>query len=97
MVVFRDPGSVPGNWKLVSEEYLEEGNSTSISQNLGPEIPASTLPSSDGTEIRPAVRYCSQCQNGKPPRCHHCSICKLTLLFIFLFILAMSLRTVNNS
>ncbi|XP_071932813.1 probable protein S-acyltransferase 12 isoform X1 [Coffea arabica] len=78
MVVFRDPGSVPDNWQLVSEEDLEEGNPTSISHNLGPQTSASAL--SDGTEIRPAIRYCSQCQNGKPPRCHHCSICQRCVL-----------------
>ncbi|XP_020148328.1 probable protein S-acyltransferase 12 isoform X1 [Aegilops tauschii subsp. strangulata] len=27
-----------------------------------------------------APRYCSRCQNGKPPRCHHCSICDRCVL-----------------
>lgn len=27
-----------------------------------------------------APRYCSRCQNGKPPRCHHCSVCKSPFL-----------------
>ena len=32
----------------------------------------------------PSPAYCSRCQNGKPPRCHHCSICKqLSLTFKF--------------
>ncbi|XP_062187818.1 probable protein S-acyltransferase 12 isoform X3 [Phragmites australis] len=25
-------------------------------------------------------RYCSRCQNGKPPRCHHCSVCDRCVL-----------------
>uniref|UniRef100_A0ACD5UNI4 Uncharacterized protein n=1 Tax=Avena sativa TaxID=4498 RepID=A0ACD5UNI4_AVESA len=27
-----------------------------------------------------APRYCSRCQNSKPPRCHHCSICDRCVL-----------------
>ncbi|XP_062188594.1 probable protein S-acyltransferase 12 isoform X2 [Phragmites australis] len=27
-----------------------------------------------------APRYCSRCQNGKPPRCHHCSVCDRCVL-----------------
>ncbi|KAL3517330.1 hypothetical protein ACH5RR_024232 [Cinchona calisaya] len=80
MVVFRDPGSVPDNWKLVPAEDFEEGNSTTIPRNVGSEISASTLSSSDATETRPAVPYCNHCQNGKPPRCHHCSICNRCVL-----------------
>jgi len=37
----------------------------------------------------PSPAYCSRCQNGKPPRCHHCSICKQLSHFqaLFLFLL----------
>lgn len=73
MVVFRDPGSVPENWKPAVEENLEEGSSMTLSDYVTPENLVST---SEALERRPAVRYCSQCQNGKPPRCHHCSVCK---------------------
>lgn len=80
MVVFRDPGSVPENWRPVSEEYnLEEGPMTS-SDCVVPETLNSTWSSSDGQERRPAVGYCIQCQNGKPPRCHHCSVCQRCVL-----------------
>ncbi|CAM0905776.1 unnamed protein product [Alopecurus aequalis] len=27
-----------------------------------------------------APRYCYRCQNGKPPRCHHCSVCDRCVL-----------------
>lgn len=60
MVVSHDPGSVPENWKPPSEENLEAGVSTSE------EVP----------ENIQALGYCRYCRNGKPPRCHHCSVCK---------------------
>ncbi|XP_059651186.1 probable protein S-acyltransferase 12 isoform X2 [Cornus florida] len=77
MVVFRDPGSVPPNWKPVLEEG---GPRSSLPDYVAPENSTSTWSSSDGLERRPAVGYCSQCQNGKPPRCHHCSVCQRCVL-----------------
>lgn len=72
MVVFKDPGSVPENWKPVQEEEnLEAGSSMQFSEHVAPEASAS-----DALERRPPIGYCSRCQNGKPPRCHHCSVCK---------------------
>ncbi|KAG2725652.1 hypothetical protein I3843_01G076500 [Carya illinoinensis] len=80
MVVFRDPGSVPENWRpLAEEENLEAGSSMQMSDNVVPEALASTWSSSDGLE-RKQTGYCSRCQNGKPPRCHHCSICQRCVL-----------------
>ncbi|KAK3124953.1 hypothetical protein QOZ80_7BG0597700 [Eleusine coracana subsp. coracana] len=38
--------------------------------------PASSTSEDQGT----APRYCSRCQNGKPPRCHHCSVCDRCVL-----------------
>lgn len=74
MVVFKDPGSVPANWKpVLEEENLEAGSSMPFPERVAPEASASD---SDVLERRPPVGYCSRCQNGKPPRCHHCSVCK---------------------
>lgn len=84
MVVFCDPGSVPENWKMVVEEgNSEEVNSMPLTDSAAPEILASALSSSDGMERR-HVCYCRQCGNGKPPRCHHCSVCMLYLRANFL-------------
>lgn len=79
MVVFKDPGSVPENWRPVLDENIEEG--TSIS-NSDPDASTSSsaLTASDGMDRRPAVGYCHRCQNGKPPRCHHCSVCQRCVL-----------------
>ncbi|KAF7137633.1 hypothetical protein RHSIM_Rhsim07G0000800 [Rhododendron simsii] len=81
MVVFCDPGSVPENWKLVVEEgNSEEGSSMPLTDCVAPENLASAISSSDGMERRHGVRYCRQCENGKPPRCHHCSVCQRCVL-----------------
>ncbi|RWR86268.1 putative protein S-acyltransferase 12 [Cinnamomum micranthum f. kanehirae] len=80
MVVFRDPGSVPENWRPVLEENLELGISVALSDYVSSETSASTRNSSTGTERRQALSYCSHCENFKPPRCYHCSICKKCVL-----------------
>ncbi|XP_076921323.1 putative protein S-acyltransferase 12 [Bidens hawaiensis] len=68
MVVIHDPGSVPENWKPSSPENLEAGPDTSASTSL------------DAPENRQALGYCRHCRNGKPPRCHHCSVCQRCVL-----------------
>ncbi|KAL7203109.1 hypothetical protein ACSBR2_016428 [Camellia fascicularis] len=82
MAVFRDPGSVPENWKPVIEEQNFEAGTSSMpfSDCVEPQNLAATLSSSDGLERRPALVYCSHCKNGKPPRCHHCSLCQRCVL-----------------
>nr|POE75066.1 putative protein s-acyltransferase 12 [Quercus suber] len=81
--VFKDPGSVPENWRpaVTEEENLEAGGSSSIITSSDHVAPDALVPtwSSDGLE-RKQVGYCAHCQNGKPPRCHHCSICQRCIL-----------------
>uniref|UniRef100_A0A0E0EB27 Protein S-acyltransferase n=1 Tax=Oryza meridionalis TaxID=40149 RepID=A0A0E0EB27_9ORYZ len=66
MVVFTDPGAVPENWRHASEEDGIGVNTRTISYNWD-----ATYPNPEGQS---AQKYCSRCQNGKPPRCHHCSV-----------------------
>ncbi|KAL0464965.1 UNVERIFIED_CONTAM: putative protein S-acyltransferase 12 [Sesamum latifolium] len=78
MVVFRDPGSVPANWKASPEHNVADENfisctSLASDNSAGPS-------SSEGIEKRPPLSYCNRCQNGKPPRCHHCSVCQRCVL-----------------
>ncbi|XP_052192921.1 probable protein S-acyltransferase 12 [Diospyros lotus] len=80
MVVFCDPGSVPPNWRPVSEGNLEEGSSMPLSDCMTSESLDSTISSSDAPQRRSAVSYCIHCENGKPPRCHHCSVCQRCVL-----------------
>ncbi|KAI3741416.1 hypothetical protein L1987_59088 [Smallanthus sonchifolius] len=97
-VVFHDPGSVPENWKPLSQENLEAGPDTSASTSL------------DEPENRQALGYCRYCRNGKPPRqrCvlkmdHHCVWVvncvgarnyKFFLLFLFYTFLETTMDTV---
>ncbi|KAF3641267.1 putative CBL-interacting serine/threonine-protein kinase 9-like [Capsicum annuum] len=79
--VSQDPGCVPENWKLVSEQNIEEGNSVALSDYASIQPPTPTL-STDEIERRQSQSkgYCSKCQKGKPPRCHHCSVCQRCVL-----------------
>ncbi|ONK55724.1 uncharacterized protein A4U43_C10F350 [Asparagus officinalis] len=79
MVVFRDPGTVPLNWRPTFDEESLETGSSMMSDYVTPESRASTW-TSEGMERRPGVGYCNRCQNSKPPRCHHCSICQRCVL-----------------
>ncbi|PON75485.1 Zinc finger, DHHC-type, palmitoyltransferase [Parasponia andersonii] len=79
-VVLKDPGAVPENWKpLVEEESLQAGTYLTFSDQVDPGASSSTQ-SFDGLERRQPVGYCARCQNGKPPRCHHCSVCQRCVL-----------------
>lgn len=81
MVVFWDPGSVPENWRSVSVSSssssgvnLEAGTSSQSLDNVGP----------DARGPSRSVGFCDRCQNGKPPRCHHCSVCKHVMVLLSL-------------
>ncbi|GAA0138351.1 protein modifying enzyme [Lithospermum erythrorhizon] len=64
-VVLTDPGVVPPNWRPEYDE--EEGVAEPITTT---EFGASPL-NEDGLR----VRFCRKCNQLKPPRCHHCSVC----------------------
>ncbi|XP_051215976.1 probable protein S-acyltransferase 12 isoform X1 [Lolium perenne] len=79
MVVFTDPGSVPQNWRRAAEEDgMDVNNSTAISNYVATDNVNRPLSLSEEQGHTP--RYCSRCQNGKPPRCHHCSVCDRCVL-----------------
>uniref|UniRef100_A0A453B854 S-acyltransferase n=1 Tax=Aegilops tauschii subsp. strangulata TaxID=200361 RepID=A0A453B854_AEGTS len=78
MVVFTNPGAVPENWRHAAEgDGMYANNSSTISNNVATDC---VNPPSTSEEQGHAPRYCSRCQNGKPPRCHHCSICDRCVL-----------------
>ncbi|XP_042504568.1 probable protein S-acyltransferase 12 [Macadamia integrifolia] len=81
MVVFRDPGSVPENWRPEpEEESLDMAGSMPLPEFATPETINSAWSSLEGMEGRQTVGYCGHCQNNKPPRCHHCSVCQRCVL-----------------
>ncbi|KAL2477950.1 putative protein S-acyltransferase 14 [Forsythia ovata] len=61
-VVFTEPGSVPPNWRQKVDE--ERGDTDPLT---AAEFPADL----DNRRIR----FCRKCNQLKPPRCHHCSVC----------------------
>ncbi|KAH6779772.1 DHHC-type zinc finger family protein [Perilla frutescens var. hirtella] len=61
-VVFTDPGAVPPNWRPAVDE--ESGDNDPLT--------ASEFPSD---QENGRVRFCRKCNQLKPPRCHHCSVC----------------------
>ncbi|KAL3616549.1 putative protein S-acyltransferase 14 [Castilleja foliolosa] len=66
-VVFTDPGGVPLNWRPEADE--ERGDNDPLTSSEYP-------PDSENGR----VRYCRKCNQLKPPRCHHCSVCGRCIL-----------------
>lgn len=68
-VVLTDPGSVPPNWRPAIDEERGEADPLNGSEFIN--LPA------DPTNQR--IRFCRKCNQLKPPRCHHCSVCEFLL------------------
>lgn len=73
-MVLTDPGSVPPNWSPVVDEEKADTIPLTV-PDLGSPILSSQSVSPPDTS-NPRVRYCRKCNNLKPPRCHHCSVCE---------------------
>jgi hypothetical protein len=80
-VVFTDPGGVPQNWRPSPIEDLED-QTTALASTITPAagLNMPTVPQG------PLVRYCRKCSQFKPPRCHHCSVCKFFPKFTWFLI-----------
>jgi hypothetical protein len=69
-VVFTDPGAVPPNWRPHVDEERGETEPLTTSDY-------SSLQSMAFSDTgNPRIRYCRKCNQLKPPRSHHCSVCK---------------------
>ncbi|CAH8285234.1 unnamed protein product [Eruca vesicaria subsp. sativa] len=60
-VVLTDPGVVPPNWRPACDE--ERGGESD------------PLNSMEFDNSNPRFRFCRKCNQPKPERCHHCSVC----------------------
>lgn len=81
MVVTSDPGSVPQNWRPITDEEAAEAQTMPMSASL-PSMSNTTCPQPlvGGTGQIPGLRYCAKCENIKPPRSHHCRVCQRCIL-----------------
>ncbi|XP_070673040.1 probable protein S-acyltransferase 14 isoform X2 [Malus domestica] len=64
-VVLTDPGGVPPNWRPAVDEERGQADPLTWSDFNGLQPDPSNL----------RIRYCRKCNQLKPPRCHHCSVC----------------------
>ncbi|KAH9788309.1 putative protein S-acyltransferase 14 [Citrus sinensis] len=69
-VVLTDAGSVPPNWRPALDEERGEADPLNASEFSG----------AQSDPLNPRIRYCRKCNQLKPPRCHHCSVCFLSAL-----------------
>ncbi|XP_031494289.1 probable protein S-acyltransferase 14 isoform X3 [Nymphaea colorata] len=73
-VVFTDPGSVPPSWRPTVDEESGDtiplASSEFVNQVVGSQLSPVVVDPSNSR-----VRYCRKCNQLKPPRCHHCSVC----------------------
>ncbi|OEL20425.1 putative protein S-acyltransferase 14 [Dichanthelium oligosanthes] len=76
-VVFTDPGGVPPNWRSDVDEESGETAPLSTAEFSGLMNSQQSMALSDTGS--PRIRYCRKCNQLKPPRCHHCSVCKFFL------------------
>ncbi|KAH1089685.1 hypothetical protein J1N35_016942 [Gossypium stocksii] len=76
-VVVTDPGGVPPNWRPLTDE--EKGDADPLvgsgygSAQLDPKQSAMVAASQE-------IRFCHKCKQFKPPRAHHCSVCRRCIL-----------------
>ncbi|KAK7251203.1 hypothetical protein RIF29_34188 [Crotalaria pallida] len=78
-VVFTDPGRVPLNWRPKVDEESSDADPLSESAYMGSDLLLNELNDPGEPEYR-RIRYCRKCNQFKPPRCHHCSVCGRCIL-----------------
>ncbi|XVF52704.1 hypothetical protein PTKIN_Ptkin05aG0039900 [Pterospermum kingtungense] len=78
-VVLTDPGGIPPNWRPLRDE--EKGvDDPLVDSGYGiPEL-GSNQSAVPGDSMNQDIRFCHKCNQFKPPRAHHCSVCKRCIL-----------------
>ncbi|XWS61907.1 hypothetical protein CRYUN_Cryun07bG0164700 [Craigia yunnanensis] len=78
-VVLTDPGSVPPNWRPLRDE--EKGDADPlVGLGYGSAELGSNQLAMPGDSKNQNIRFCQKCNQFKPPRTHHCSVCKRCIL-----------------
>lgn len=82
MTVFTDPGNVPLHWRPFTDE--EEAEAQVVPLSATPPLNGATTSlegaTGNGSARFPDVRFCRKCSHFKPPRSHHCSVCRRCVL-----------------
>ena len=90
-VVLTDPGSVLPNWRPAIDEERGEADPLNGSEFNGLQPDPSNQ----------RIHYCRKCNQLKPPRCHHCSVCAFFIHqnspFLFLDLLIILLLLMISS
>ncbi|GMN32565.1 hypothetical protein TIFTF001_003729 [Ficus carica] len=77
-VLVTDPGGVPPNWRPATDEERGEADSLVESECNSTGLVLNRL--DDPIPDHQRVRFCRKCNQFKPPRCHHCSVCGRCIL-----------------
>ncbi|CAN0841901.1 Probable protein S-acyltransferase 14 [Linum grandiflorum] len=74
--IVTEPGGVPPNWRPATDE--ESGVADPL---VGTENDAAAAAAVFGlNQDNQKARFCRKCNQFKPPRCHHCSVCRRCIL-----------------
>ncbi|OMO97371.1 Zinc finger, DHHC-type, palmitoyltransferase [Corchorus capsularis] len=76
-VVLTDPGGVPPNWKPPRDEEKGDTDPLVSSGHGSPEVGHLGVP---GDSPDRGIPFCRKCNQFRPPRAHHCSVCKRCIL-----------------
>ncbi|XP_039007361.1 probable protein S-acyltransferase 14 [Hibiscus syriacus] len=78
-VVVTDPGGVPPNWRPLTDEEKGDADPLVASGYGSAELDSMQLVMpSDFMSVD--IRFCHKCKQFKPPRTHHCSVCRRCIL-----------------
>lgn len=88
-VVLTNPGCVPPYWRPELDEEKSDVDPLMASEYSGPgAVPEQGAVHVQIDSANQKTRFCRKCNHFKPPRCHHCSVCKFLvghfpIFFIF--------------
>ncbi|KAG8659380.1 probable protein S-acyltransferase 14 isoform X1 [Manihot esculenta] len=77
--VLTDPGGVPPNWRPSIDEERGDADPLIGSEHSGSNVRLNQ-PSVLSDPANEGMRFCRKCNQFKPPRCHHCSVCGRCIL-----------------
>ncbi|KAE8658496.1 putative protein S-acyltransferase 13 [Hibiscus syriacus] len=77
--VVTDPGGVPPDWRPLTDEEKGDADPLVGSGYGNAELDSKHLVMA-GDYMSQDIRFCHKCKQFKPPRTHHCSVCRRCIL-----------------